>query len=129
MILIGMKMNLWPGNITKNCFNCNMVYMNYSNGVPGVPCILLKGKSKQCNLLISNSVKQAVYNSACKSPSLILIHCDNLVPVICNFRQVQSFRKVNKIEDIFLEAASTKAYCLCKQIFITWNGMFSKNIL
>ena len=80
--------------------------------MPGVPCILLKSKSKQCNLLISNGVKQAVHNSICKSPSLILIHYDNLVPVVCNFRQVQSFRKVNKIEDIFLETASTEAYCL-----------------
>ena len=77
---------------------------------PGVPCILFEGKSKECNLLVSHCVKQAIHNSICKPPPLIFIHCNHLVPVVCNFRQVQSLGKVHKIENVLLEAASTKSY-------------------
>lgn len=77
---------------------------------PCIACILLEGKSKQRNLLVSHGVKQAVHNPICKSPPLILIHGNYLIPVVGDFRQVKSLRKVHKIENILLEAASAKAY-------------------
>ena len=89
-------------------------------GLPSVSSILLEGKSKQCNLLVCHCVEQAIHNSTRKSPSLILIHGNYLVPIVCNFRQVQCLRKVNKIENILLETASTKTYHLKKKYSHLW---------
>jgi len=76
--------------------------------IPCVSCVLLEGKSKECNFLVGHSVKKAVDNSVCESPSLILIHGNHLVPVSCHFRKVQCLRKVHKIEHILLKTTPTK---------------------
>ena len=52
---------------------------------PSVPCVLLKGKSKQCYFLVSHSVKKTVNYSVGESSPLILIHGNHLVPVSSNF--------------------------------------------
>ena len=51
---------------------------------PSVSCVLLKGKSKQCYFLVSQSVKKTVNYSVGESSPLILIHGNHLVPVSSN---------------------------------------------
>lgn len=88
---------------------------------PCVPCVLLEGKSKQCNFLVCHGVKKAVDNSVCKSPSLILIHGNHLVPVSRHLGKVKSLTKVHKIKYILLETTPSKT-CRKKTIHKTTNN-------
>ena len=75
---------------------------------PGIPSVLLKGKSKQCYFLVSHSVKKTVNYSVGESSPLILIHGNHLVPVSGNLGQVKCFGEVNKVKNIFLKTTSSK---------------------
>lgn len=64
--------------------NIEMISVLKNELQPGVSCVLLKGKSKQCYFLVSHGVKKTVNYSVGESSPLILIHGNHLVPVSGN---------------------------------------------
>lgn len=96
----------------------------------GVTCVGFEGKAKNSNVLskkedrskrgatieqdnwkyfVGNCVEERVNDTLREAPLLMLVHGDNLAPICRNFRKVETFRKINEIENIFLETGATES--------------------
>lgn len=74
----------------------------------GISSVLLESESKNGNSLTGDRVEKSVNNLLGESILLVLVHLDNCVPVLGNSGEVERLRKVDQVEDIFLETRSTE---------------------
>lgn len=70
-----------------------------------VGCVFLKSKAKYSNSLACKIIEHAAHDPLCETLLLVLVHIDDTTPIVCNLVQMQRFRKVDNVKDIFLEAA------------------------
>ena len=77
--------------------------------VPSVSSVLLEGKAQNGDPLAGDSVEEALKDVVHESLLLVLVHDDDLLPVLGNLGEVEGLAKVHHVQDILLETAATKA--------------------
>mmetsp|Transcript_20212 Transcript_20212/g.28882 ORF Transcript_20212/g.28882 Transcript_20212/m.28882 type:complete len:220 (-) Transcript_20212:595-1254(-) len=93
---LGLFQNQIPYNKHGGCFTY-------------IPRVLLEGISQDGNLFAGNSVEHTGYHLLSESLLLVIVHDDDLIPILGAFIQPISFTQVNQVENILLEARSSKA--------------------
>mmetsp|Transcript_1111 Transcript_1111/g.2346 ORF Transcript_1111/g.2346 Transcript_1111/m.2346 type:complete len:283 (+) Transcript_1111:206-1054(+) len=71
--------------------------------------VLLKRKSKNGNLLASNGVEHGVNHLLREALLLVVVHKNDLVPILSTFLQSVRLAKIDQVENILLKARSTKS--------------------
>jgi hypothetical protein len=79
-----------------------------SRGLTGIGGVLLEGKTENGNLLANKSVVEALDDTVGETVTGVLVHLDNLSPVLGNLGKTHSLSKVDKVENILLEATATE---------------------
>lgn len=59
--------------------------------------------------LAGDSVEEGVNNALGEPALLVFVHLDDLTPISCDLGQMQALAEIHKVENVFLEAAATKA--------------------
>ncbi|KAK3018412.1 hypothetical protein RJ639_003433 [Escallonia herrerae] len=76
--------------------------------LPSVTSVFLECKPKNSDLLARNCVEHRGNNLIHKPVLLVVVHLDNLFPVVCNFRKAIALTNVNQVENVLLKARPTK---------------------
>lgn len=75
------------------------------DNAPRISRILLESESQNCNLLPRDRVEEGSDDALRETTLLVLVELDDLVPVLCDFGEVEGFGEVDEVEDVFLEAS------------------------
>ena len=59
--------------------------------------------------LVGDCVEERVNDALGEAPLLVLIHSDNLTPIFRHFWEMETFRKIYEIKNIFLETRATES--------------------
>jgi hypothetical protein len=79
-----------------------------SGGLTGIRGVLLEGKAKDGNLLANKSVVEALDDTVGETVTGVLVHLNNLSPVLGNLGETHGLGKVDKVKNILLEATATE---------------------
>jgi hypothetical protein len=79
-----------------------------SGSLTGIGGVLLEGKAKDSDLLTNKGVVKALDNTVGETVTGVLVHLDNLAPVLGNLGKTHGLSEVDKVENILLEAAATE---------------------
>ena len=74
-----------------------------------ISCILLEGESQNGDLLLGDCIEKGGYGFPSKGLLLVFIHVDNLLPILSYLVQTLGLADVDEVEDVLLEARSTKS--------------------
>jgi hypothetical protein len=80
-----------------------------SRGFTGITSILLESESIDTNLLVFDGVEASRDDTLDKAFLLVVVHGDNRLPVLGDSVETDALADVDQVEDILLEARSTKA--------------------
>lgn len=78
-------------------------------GLAGVSSVLLEGPTEDGNLLTGDGVEEGVNDLAGEAVLLVLVHLNNGEPVLGNLGKVEGLGKVDKVENVLLEARTTES--------------------
>lgn len=71
--------------------------------------VRIKRRVIKSGYLASDGVEQSIDDTLGEPALLVIVHLDHLAPVRSNLGKVQTLREINQVEDILLEAGSTKS--------------------
>ena len=74
-----------------------------------VTCVLFEGKPQNTYMLVRNSIEHGLDDALSKTPLLIFVHINHLLPVSCYTGQIERFTNVDQIKNILLKAAASKS--------------------
>lgn len=77
-------------------------------GLTGVGGVLLEGVAEDGDLLADEGVVQALDDTVGEAVTGVLVHLDDLAPVLANLGQAHGVGQVDEVEDILLETAATE---------------------
>ena len=63
---------------------------------------------RELGYLVGDGVEEGVNYALREAAFLVFVKSDDLAPICGHFRKVKTLRKVNEVEDVFLEARATK---------------------
>lgn len=78
-------------------------------GLAGVTGVLLEGPSEDGDLLASDGVEEGLDDLAREAVLLVLVHLDDGTPVFGDLGEVERLGKVDKVENVLLEARATES--------------------
>merc|ERR1719183_1157279 len=81
-----------------------------------IASVLLKSEAEDRYLLVCNSVEEAGDYLVSKVFLLVLVHIDDLLPVLCAFVQAFALANVHQVQDVLLEARTTEAHGSPKEL-------------
>jgi hypothetical protein len=79
-----------------------------SGSLTGIGGVLLESKAKNGNLLANEGVVEALDDTVGETVTGILVHLDNLAPVLSDLGKTHGLSKVDEVENILLEATATE---------------------
>ena len=79
-----------------------------SGSFTGIGGVLLEGKAENGDLLANKGVVEALDDSVSESITSVLVHLDDLAPVLGDFRETRGLSKIDQVENILLEARTTE---------------------
>lgn len=79
-----------------------------SGSLTGIGGVLLEGKAENSNLLANKGVVEALDDTVGETVTSVLVHLDNLAPVLSDLGKTHGLGKVDEVENILLEAAATE---------------------
>jgi hypothetical protein len=62
----------------------------------------------ELSYLVCDGVEECVNDALRESTFLVFVKSDDLAPISCHFGKVKTLRKVNEVENVFLETRATK---------------------
>lgn len=77
-------------------------------GLASIRGVLLEGKAKDGDLLANKGVVEALDDTVAEAVTSVLVHLDDLAPVLGDLGETHSLGKVDQVENILLEAAATE---------------------
>merc|ERR1719203_443754 len=81
-----------------------------------IASVLLESEAEDSYLLVCNSVEEAGDYLVSKVFLLVLVHIDDLLPVLCAFVQAFALADVHQVQDVLLEARTTEAHGSPKEL-------------
>lgn len=79
-----------------------------SGSLTGIGGVLLEGKAEDSNLLANKGVVEALDDTVGETVTSVLVHLDDLAPVLGDLRKTHGLGEVDEVENILLEAAATE---------------------
>lgn len=95
------------GHLTRSLLEEGLDHLE-GRGLTSVGGVLLEGKAKDGDLLANKGVVEALDDSVAETITSVLVHLDDLAPVLGDLWETHSLGKIDKVEDILLEAAATE---------------------
>mmetsp|Transcript_89189 Transcript_89189/g.273159 ORF Transcript_89189/g.273159 Transcript_89189/m.273159 type:complete len:388 (-) Transcript_89189:11-1174(-) len=77
-------------------------------GLPDVPRVLLERETEDADLLVGDGVEQAGNDLAAEGRFLVLIHVNDLLPILRGLVQALRLADVHQIKDVLLEARAAE---------------------
>jgi hypothetical protein len=77
-----------------------------SGSLTGIGGVLLEGKSEDGDLLANQGVVEALDDTVGEAVTGVLVHLDDLAPVLSDLGETHGLGKVDEVENILLEAAA-----------------------
>mmetsp|Transcript_114686 Transcript_114686/g.364506 ORF Transcript_114686/g.364506 Transcript_114686/m.364506 type:complete len:601 (-) Transcript_114686:1196-2998(-) len=78
-------------------------------GLPNISGVLLEGEAQHCDLLVGDRVEQARNDLATEALLLVLVHVNNLLPILGDSGQALRLTDVDQIQNVLLEARAAEA--------------------
>jgi hypothetical protein len=80
-----------------------------SGSLTGIGGVLLESKTKNGNLLANKGVVEALDDTVRETITGVLVHLNNLAPVLSDLGKTHGLSEVDEVENILLEATATEA--------------------
>src|SRR5690554_2243148 len=82
----------------------------YGGTLAGVVGVLFKGPAEDGYFFAADSIEELAYDVLGKAALLVVVHFDDLLPVVGDFGEAVTAGNVHEVEDVFLETAAAEAY-------------------
>src|SRR5690554_5349477 len=82
----------------------------YGGTLAGVVGVFFKGPAKDGDLFAAYGIEELAYDVLGKAALLVVVHFDDLLPVVGDFGEAVTAGNVHQVEDVFLETAAAEAY-------------------
>src|SRR5690554_6340442 len=82
----------------------------YGGTFAGVVGVLFKGPAEYGDFLATYGIEELAYDVLGKAALLVVVHFDDLLPVVGDFGEAVAAGNVHQVEDVFLETAAAEAY-------------------
>lgn len=103
----GVAAGVEDGNLARSLLEEGLDHLQ-GGSLTGVGGVLLEGVAKNGNLLANEGVVEALDDTVGESVTSVLVHLDDLSPVLADLRETHGISQVDQVEDILLEAAATE---------------------
>merc|ERR1719188_1712796 len=101
-------LHLWVVHVNQRPILHQHVADSQGRRLAHVARVLLEGEAEDCDFLPGDSVEQGVYDPARERLLLVLVHVDDLLPVLGHFVQAELLANIHEIQDVLLEAGAAK---------------------
>lgn len=95
------------GNLTRSLLEESLDHLQ-GGSLTGIRGVLLEGKAENGDLLANKGVVEASDDAVGESITSVLVHLDDLAPVLSDLGKTHSLGKIDQVEHILLEAAATE---------------------
>src|SRR5690554_4139326 len=82
----------------------------YGGTLAGVVGVLFKGPTEDGYFFAAYGIEELAYDVLGKAALLVVVHFDDLFPIVGNFGEAVAAGNVHQVEDVFLETAAAEAY-------------------
>src|SRR5690554_4021953 len=82
----------------------------YGGTLAGVVGVLFKGPAEDGDFFAAHGIEELAYDVLGKAALLVVVHFDDLFPIVGDFGEAVAAGNVHQVEDVFLETAAAKAY-------------------
>src|SRR5690554_1167799 len=82
----------------------------YGGTLAGVVDVLFKGPTEDGDFFAAHGIEELAYDVLGEAALLVVVHFDDLFPIVGNFGEAVAAGNVHQVEDVFLETAAAEAY-------------------
>lgn len=101
---------VWPGQ--GSAYLCALLQQSLANvdrrAFAGVARVCLEGETEDGNLLVIDCVEHGIDDERAKTHLLVVIHLENLRPIVGDFIHLMLLAQINEVQNVLLEAAPAK---------------------